>query len=75
MMVLKVFGKIQSSPILPITFNYACNDPQTFNFMQFHPCQTQLSTLKLTAILILVLDSEFLYFDPQLTNKLLIFSI
>ena len=43
--------------------------------MQFNPLQTQISTLKLATFFILVLDSEFVYFDPQLTNKLLISSI
>jgi len=43
--------------------------------MQIDPFQTQLSALKLIAIFILFLGSEFVHFDPQLTNKLLIFSI
>ena len=43
--------------------------------MQFHFCQTQLSTPMLTAFFILVLGSEFMDFYPQLTNKLLISSI
>jgi hypothetical protein len=43
--------------------------------MQFNSRQTQISALKFAAFFILVLDSEFVHFDPQLTNKLLISSI
>jgi hypothetical protein len=40
-------------------------DTITFNLMQFHPCQTYLSTPKLAiCFLILDLSSEFLHFDP-----------
>jgi hypothetical protein len=35
--------------VLPISFNCTYNCLQTFNFMKFHPCQTQLSALKLIA--------------------------
>jgi hypothetical protein len=59
--------------ILPIAFNCIYNCLQIFNFMQFHHFQTQLSTPMLIAIFILIIDSKFVYFDPQLTNKLLIF--
>jgi hypothetical protein len=43
--------------------------------MQFNSRQTQLSALKLAAFFVLVLGSEFVYLDTQLTNKLLISSI
>ena len=60
------FDKFQLSPY---SFNYTRNCLQTYNFMQFYPCQTQLAALKLTAIFILVHDSKFVHFDPQLTWK------
>jgi len=40
--------------------------------MQFNSRQTQLSALKLAVFFVLVLGSEFVYLDTQLTNKLLI---
>jgi len=58
--------------VLPIAFNYTHNCLKTFIFMQFHHCQTQLPTPKLTIIFILIFGFEFVLFDPQLTNKLAI---
>jgi len=45
--------KFNLAHVLPIVFNYTCNYLKTFNFMQFHICQAQLSAPKLTAIFIL----------------------
>lgn len=41
---------------LLISFNCICNFISTFNFMQFYPCQTQLSSLKFNAFSNLVID-------------------
>jgi len=38
--------------------------------IQLHPCEIQTSALKLTVFFTLVLSFEFVYFDPQLINKL-----
>jgi hypothetical protein len=61
--------------VLPICFNYTHNCLQTFNFILFNPCQTQLLAPKLTTFIIMVLASKFMYFYAQLTNKLPISSI
>jgi hypothetical protein len=42
-------------------FNYTYNCLQTFNFTQFHPYQSQLSTPKLTVFFILVIGFKFVY--------------
>jgi len=57
--------------VLSISFNCTHNRLPTFNFLQNNSCQTQLSTLKFAAIFILVFSFEFVYFELQLTNKLL----
>jgi len=63
------------APILSTSFNWTHNRLQTFNFIQFHQWQTHLSASKLVAFFILVLDLEFVHFNPELTSKLSIFSI
>jgi len=63
------------APILSTSFNWTHNRLQTFNFIQFHQWQTHLSASKLAVFFILVLDFEFVHFNPELTSKLLIFSI
>ena len=56
--------------VLPVSLNCTHNCLKTFNFMQLHYCQTQLSAPKLITFFILVPRFEFMHFDPQLTNKL-----
>jgi hypothetical protein len=50
--------------------NFNCKNQ--FNYI---PSKNQTVALKLAAFFTLVLGIEFMQFDPQLSNKLLIFSI
>jgi hypothetical protein len=57
---------VQSSPKLQFWFKNQCN---------CIPAKNQTAALKLAALFTLVLGLEFMQFDPQLSNKLLISSI
>jgi hypothetical protein len=57
---------VQLSPQLPFWFKNQCN---------CIPAKKQTAALKLAAFFTLILDLEFMQFDPQLINKLLISSI
>jgi hypothetical protein len=54
---------VQSSPQLQFWFQES---------IQLRPCQIQLPTLKLAAFFISILSLEFMQFNLQLINKLLI---
>jgi hypothetical protein len=55
--------------VLLISFNYTCNCLITFNFMQFHHCQIQLSAPKFSVFSNSVIRSWFIQIYPQLTIK------
>jgi len=56
-----------------ISLNYTLDWFQTFNFMQFHPWKTSISTLDFSLFFTLVLGFRFIQVDSQVTIKLYIF--